>query len=336
MKSRYVCFEKKGVVEVKTEDVSLEGLAPWEVVVRNEASLVSAGTELANLNNLEGNTVYPGRTGYASIGRLLAVGDAVKDFKPGDRVFYAGNHTEVSRFLHGQDHQWGRLYPVPEELAPVDAVFGCLAEIAMIAPVLSGSDLNDTVAVFGLGVIGNLCGQIYMNMGARVIALDPVVQRCELAVKSGIGEVLSVPVGQQVSEIKRLTGGAGAQICVDAAGHSAVISACVAAVAMRGQVIILGAPRVPVQGNLTEVFHDVFKRGIVVRGGHMWQLPAYDLRGSKKTVAWGYRVMFEWIRSGKLKVSHLRSHVSKLADAPGLYRGLQENKDKYWGVVFEY
>jgi len=336
MKSQYVVFDRQGVVSAGTEDVSLENLSPWEVVVKNEASLVSAGTELAGLHNLEGATVYPSRSGYASIGRLLAVGEAVRDFKVGDRVFYAGKHCQVSRFLHGQDHQWGRLYPVPESLSSIDAVFVCLAEIAMIAPVLSGADLNDTVAVFGLGLVGNLCGQIYRNMGARVIGLDPVRQRCDLAVQCGIETVLSVPAEEQVSAVKKITADTGAQITVDAAGHPSVALNCVAATAMFGKTVLLGSPRAKVTGDLTALLHDIFIRGITLRGAHMWQLPSHDLRGAKKTVSWGYRAMFDWMLSGKLKVSPLRSHTAKLSDAAEVYRGLAESRDRYWGVVFEY
>jgi threonine dehydrogenase-like Zn-dependent dehydrogenase len=306
------------------------------VVIRNEASLVSAGTELAVLHNQEFNVTYPVRSGYASVGRLLAAGEAVKDFKIGDRVFYAGKHARIQRFLHGQDHQWGRLYPVPEGISSIDAVFVCLAEIAMVAPILSAPDPADTVAVFGLGVIGNLSAQIFKTMGCRVIGLDPVVQRCKLAEKVGIDTVLSVPADQQVAAVKKLTNGAGASITVDAAGHSAVIRTCVPATALLGQVVLLGAPRLSFNGDLTEVFHDVFERGITVRGGHMWQLPAFDLRGAKKTVAWAYRSLFGWIQSGKIQVSPLRSHTARITDAPEIYNGLKENKEKYWGVVFEY
>ena len=335
MKSRYVVFEKQGAVSVKTEEVSLDGLAPWEVVVRNEASLVSAGTELATLHNHESSVTYPVRSGYASVGRLLAAGEAVKDFKPGDRVFYAGKHAEVQRFLHGQDHQWGRLYPVPEGISSEDAVFVCLAEIAMMAPLLAEPDPGDTVAVFGLGVIGNLSAQVFGQMGCSVIGLDPLGRRCELAKKTGIGTVLAVPADQQVAAVKKMTG-TGARIAVDAAGHSAVVRSCVASVGLFGKVILLGSPRLPFSGDLTEVFHDIFLRGITMRGGHMWQLPAHDLRGAKKTVAWAYRTLFDWMLAGKIRVAPLRSHTAAIMDAPEIYRGLMEDKENYWGVVFRY
>ena len=141
------------------------------MVVQNEATLISAGTELAGLYGDEPSATYPSRSGYAAIGRLIAKGEAVGDFAIGDRVFYAGSHASAQRFLHGQNHQWGRLYPVPEGIAPEDAVFVCLAEIAMTAPNVTTLDIGDTVAVFGLGLIGILAAQLYQLKGARVLAV---------------------------------------------------------------------------------------------------------------------------------------------------------------------
>jgi len=307
-----------------------------EVLVRNEASLISAGTELANLHNLTGNVEYPCRSGYASVGRVLSVGDAVSDFKAGDRVFYAGKHAEHQRFEHGQDHQWGRLYPVPDSIPSNEAPFVCLAQIAMVAPMLSTVHAGDTVAVFGLGVIGNLCAQLYRVMGCRVIGLDPVAKRCELARQTGISLTVDCPVEQQVDAVKELTGGAGAEITVDAVGHAAVGRSCVAATALLGQVLILGTPRSPLPGDLNQVFHDVHMRGITVRGAHMWQFPAFDVRGAKLTVPRAYRTIYNWMDEGALKVKPLLSHAVPLDRAPEVYERLMSDRDTYWGVVFTY
>jgi len=323
-------------VEVKSEDISIDNLDPMEVVIRTETSLVSAGTELARLNGMEAGTGFPVRPGYASVGTILAKGSGVGDFNIGDRVFYAGKHCEIQRFLHGQDHQWGRLYPVPAGIPSADAVFVCLAEIALVAPVLSELTPGDTVAVFGLGVIGNLAAQIYRNLGARVIGLDPVAKRCALAEKAGIDITSSCPASEQVATVKKLTDNHGAAITVDAVGHSAIIRNCIQATSLFGQIMLLGTPRAPLTGELTDVFLDIHSRGLVVRGAHMWQFPAFDVRGVKKTVPWAYRMLFDWMKNGRLEVGLLRSHIAKPAEAPRIYEGLQNARDQYWGVVFDW
>jgi threonine dehydrogenase-like Zn-dependent dehydrogenase len=336
MKAEYIVFTEKGVVAVETEEVTEGNLAPFEVLMRNEVTHVSAGTELARLNGMEQGQDFPARPGYAAIGRIVAKGASVDDFEVGQRVLYSGKHCSAQRFEHGQDHQWGRLYPVPDELASEDAAYGCLAQIAMTAPLLTGCELGDTVAVFGLGVVGNFCAQWYRHMGARVIALDPVAQRCELARQVGMDTVLDVPPDKQVEAVMELTDGKGATTTVDAAGHSAVVANCVAATALFGQVALLGSPRAVYECNMTETLRNIHQSGLVVRGAHMWHFPALDVREVKHTVASNYRTVFKMIADGALSIKPLQSHVVQPEDAQAVYDGLQHKRDEYVGVVFQW
>src|ERR1700678_3817368 len=81
-------------------EVELPSPAPNQVLVETEVSAVSAGTELAvytgthqwlkdpNLPDWK----FPFRSGYSAAGVVLAVGSAVPDWRPGDRVSYPGNN----------------------------------------------------------------------------------------------------------------------------------------------------------------------------------------------------------------------------------------------------
>lgn len=337
MNATYVRFPAAGKVEVATETVSTEGLGPQEVIVRSETSIISAGTELARLHGRDTEPVaWPFRPGYGVIGRVEQVGPAVRDFKPGDRVFFAGKHASVQRFQHGQDHQWGRLYPAPASMDPVVAAFGCMAEIAFTAPAITELHPGDTVAVFGLGLVGNLAAQLYRLQGARVIGLDPVEARCMVARAVGIDEVIAVPAAGQKDAVRKLTGGRGADVTVDAAGHAAVIRTAVTATRKYGQVVLLGTPREPVQGNLAEVFVDIHRDGLVVRGAHMWRWEAAELKTVKRTVSWAFATVFDYLASGRLKVAELASHVIKPDGARDAYRGLAEERDKYFAAVIDW
>lgn len=336
MQTRTIEFSAPGVVAVGEEEIATDNLGEWEVIVQNEVSLVSAGTELARLHGLEPDLTFPFRPGYACIGHVVDKGAAVDDFEIGQRVFYAGKHASAQRFRHGQNHQWGRLYTVPDALPSEAAIFGALAGIAMTAPCVTALDLNDTVAVFGLGLVGNLAAQLYHLMGARVIALDPIAKRCELARAAGLQNVVSVAPEEQVAAVVEQSGGKGAHVTVDAVGHSAVIANCIAATALFGQVILLGTPRAPQQDEMTPLWHAIHTNGLTVRGAHMWRFPAAALREAKKTVPWGYATMFDLIVSGKLQIAPLRSHLARPEDAPQMYDGLHRDRENYWGVVFDW
>src|SRR5581483_11805988 len=80
---------------------------PGEVVVQAIASGISAGTELLvyrgevppdlplDLPTLAGSFRYPIKYGYASVGRVAAVGVAVRDRAPGDLVFALHPHQSA-------------------------------------------------------------------------------------------------------------------------------------------------------------------------------------------------------------------------------------------------
>lgn len=336
MQSTYIEFTSKNVVEVKTEEIATDNLSPMEVVITNEASVISAGTELARLQGREDGMGFPARPGYGAVGRITAAGEGVTDLKVGDRVFYAGDHASVQRFTHGEDHQWGYLFPVPDGVDSVDATMGCMAEIAMTAPNVTELALNDTVAVFGLGLVGILAAQLYALRGARVIGVDPVPHRCELARQVGIETVVDVPPDKQVEAVRAATGGEGALVTCDATGLTPAVQNCINSTALYGQVVLLGTPRAAYEGNVTQPLNAVHMNGLVVRGAHMWRYPVRTTRTTPRSVEWAFGTTFDLIRTGKLKVHELISHVITPDQAPETYDGLTNRRDEYVGAVIRW
>lgn len=338
MENKYVVFTEKGVVEIKEEEIDVTNLKATEVVIENEASIISAGTELALLFATDTNIgqAFPARPGYGTIGRIVAVGEGIKDYKPGDRVFCAGKHAFVQRFTHEQIQQWEHLFKVPEDMSPVEATLGCMAQIAITAPNITDLKYGDTVAVFGLGMVGLLAAIMYKLKGARVIGIDPVKERCELARKVGIDILVNCDPQEQIEAVKKLTNGNGAEVTVDAVGHSAVIMNCIKSTAALGQIILLGSPRADMEGNLTEVFWDVHLNGKTIKGAHMYHFPLLSDRGSKYSVSWNFQTVFNLIKEKKIDASQLISHVIKPEEAPKAYEGLISKKNEYTCVVIDW
>lgn len=289
---------------------------------------------MARLHGLEGN--FPARPGYGSIGRIEAKGEGVKEFNIGDRVFYAGKHASLQRFKHGENHQWAYLFPVPEDMDPVEASVGCMAQIAMTAPNVTELKLGDKVAVFGLGMVGILAAMLYRLRGAEVIGVDPVKERCELAQNMGIHTVVNVAADRQVEEIMKLTENKGAEVTVDAAGHSAVVCNCIKAAALFGQVVLVGSPRASYVTDINPAFWDIHKKGLTVKGAHMWRMPVNEQRGCSMSVEWAFKTVFELIRNRQLDVKPLISHVIKPEQAVEAYNGLENQKELYTCVVIDW
>lgn len=78
---------------------------------------------------------------------------------------------------------------------------------------------GDTVAVLGLGPVGQFCARIAVHLGARVFGIDPVPERRALAAKYGV-EVYE-PAEDTTGTIREATGGRGPDAVVDAVGMEA-------------------------------------------------------------------------------------------------------------------
>jgi threonine dehydrogenase-like Zn-dependent dehydrogenase len=77
------------------------------------------------------------------------------------------------------------------------------------------------VAIFGLGPIGQMSSRIARQRGARVIAVDLVPERIEMARRRGI-EVLNAKDHDDVpAAIRQLTDGRGTDSAIDAVGMEA-------------------------------------------------------------------------------------------------------------------
>lgn len=336
MNSTYIEFTDIGKVTVKQETVDTSKLAPDEVIIQNEASIISTGTELARLYGLEKNVTLPFRPGYGSIGRIIEKGSNIQDYDIGDRVFYAGTHSRIQRFKHQQGHQWGHLFPVPDSLDPVVASIGCMAQIAMTAPNVTELKMGDNVAVFGLGLVGLLAAQLYKLMGANVIGIDPVKERCDIAREVGIDHIIDVEPGAQAEAIFKLTNGHGADVTVDAVGHSGVVLNCISSTAAFGQVILLGSPRETFNTDITPYLFDIHEKGAVIRGAHMWRYPVTPQRGQAMSVEWSFQTIFDLMSSEKLLIKPLISHIISPRNAPEAYQGLRENQKQFSCVVIDW
>jgi threonine dehydrogenase-like Zn-dependent dehydrogenase len=86
-----------------------------------------------------------------------------------------------------------------------------------------GTNASETVVVSGGGTIGLVTAAAAIGMGARVIVVDPIKKRRDIALKLGAAEVVDA-MDNPVERIKELTGGKGAELVVEASGHDASVA----------------------------------------------------------------------------------------------------------------
>jgi threonine dehydrogenase-like Zn-dependent dehydrogenase len=211
-----------------------------------------------------------------------------------------------------------------------------MATVALVALWDAQLRGNPWVAVFGLGPVGNIAAQAFDVRGCRVIGIDPLGARRVLAQQCGIPHVIGGSPEEVQAAIADITAGQLAGISIDAVGHAGVIRQAIGATAPFGQVVLLGTPRVPMQGNITEMWTDVHMRMITVRGALEWSLPAYSAPGGQDSQQSKQEMIFDWIRRGKLLIEPLISHRLQPTQIKAAYEGLLNEPESFFGVLLDW
>ncbi|QHW31413.1 zinc-binding alcohol dehydrogenase [Paenibacillus rhizovicinus] len=337
MEIKQVVVTGQNAVELQTFDLN-EQVGPDEVLIDTEYTFISAGTELANYTAKDANVLkpgnwnsYPWKSGYANVGIVRKTGADVTKAKVGQRVYTFGKHA--SAIIANQQEL---LIEVPADISPAIAASSRMAGVAATSIILSEIPHHAWVAVFGLGMVGNLAAQMFQNLGCRVIGIEPNEHRRQLADRCGLTTTIGGSNEDVREQIKAITGGKLAHITVDAVGHSSVVMQALRSTATFGQIVLLGSPRVPVEGNLTELLSAVHVRWITMRGGLEWCLPVYSELPNVVSLHSKQQLVFDWIREGKLALEPQISHYVHPGRIKEAYDGLLHEPETFTGVVLDW
>jgi threonine dehydrogenase-like Zn-dependent dehydrogenase len=212
-----------------------------------------------------------------------------------------------------------------------------------------------TLAVFGLGPIGQMTARIAKLYGARVIGVDSVPERLDLARQWDVEVVDTSAVDDVPQAILDLTGGRGADGTVDAVGMEAHGSPLAeAAIGLVGR--LPDAIAKPVTDRLavdrlkalTDCIKSVRRGGTVsvsgVYGGEVSPLPMMEMFDRGITMRLGQCHVKRWTDdiikvldkdSDVLGVETFATHRLPLDEAPAAYAMFQEKKDGCVKVVLK-
>lgn len=206
-----------------------------------------------------------------------------------------------------------------------------------------GIEPGDTVAVWGCGPVGQFTIQSCWMLGAeRVIAIDRVPERLELARTKGRAEVLNFEKDNVLERLKEMTNGRGPDRCVDAVGCEAHAAGFVGAVYDKVKSSVTSTPD---RGYvLHEAIMSCRKAGTVsvpgAYGGYPDKLPFGAFMNKGLTMKTGQthmqrymKPLLEKIESGLIDPSYIITHRVKLADAPKAYANFRDKVDGCIKVV---
>ena len=204
---------------------------------------------------------------------------------------------------------------------------------------------GDTVAVWGAGPVGQFCMQSAWLLGAgRVIAIDRVAERLEMARTKSRAEVIDFSEGSVYERLMEMTNGRGPDRCIDAVGLEAHGAGSLDAIYDKAKaMLLLETDRAHV---LREAIRCCRKGGTIsVPGVYLGvadKIPLGPLMNKALTIKTGqthvpryYERLLRHIQNGDIDPSFVITHIEPLEKAPELYRTFREKKDGCIKVVLK-
>ncbi len=329
MQAQRVVWPSRAKVDVET--FTLPALGDDEVLVATDATLISPGTErafLLGLPNAQGG--YPSRPGYSNIGTVIEVGNAVTNFKVGERVASTQGHT--SHFVTAPN----RLLKVASADVPSEeAVFFNLGAISLQGVRKARIELGEATLVLGQGLIGLLALQLSKLNGALpVIAADLTDSRLELAKSIGADVTLNPEDTNFSEQLNAVTNGNGPAVVIEATGHPDAVSTALDVAGWGARLVLLASTR----GETPKVnfYRDVHKKGLILYGAHNAVRPRQESSPNYWTLKDDSRLLLTLIAEKRFDVAPLISHRVPGEEAPKAYQLLMEWNPGLLGVVLQW
>jgi predicted dehydrogenase/threonine dehydrogenase-like Zn-dependent dehydrogenase len=262
-------IDRKG--RVRVIDLPEPHVGPEQVLVQNAYSLISSGTELGTIAKTPAELVRqtitdpwmrhvvrqtvlatgPGQTarrvwqemtmpreiGYSAAGRILAFGENVEGLQLGQGVAYAATgHAElVAPHLN-------HIVPVPDAVELSHAAFVTVGGIVIQALRRAEIQFGETIAVYGLGLLGQVCARVAKAAGCVVVGIDIDEQRNELAKSAGM-ELVANPsktdIKRQIMDFTQKHGVDATIICASTDSDT-VINTAMEITRRQGRVVVVG------------------------------------------------------------------------------------------------
>ena len=209
-------------------------------------------------------------------------------------------------------------YALPKDLPFEHAALIEAVSIAVHAANRSAIKLGDTAVVVGSGMIGLLVLQAVRLAGcARVIAVDLEDRKLEIAKSLGADFTLNPKSCDVVAEVRKLTGGQGADVAFEVVGATPTVKTAIESTRKGGSITLVGnlAPNVelPLQAVVTR------------------ELTIYGSCASNGE----YPECIEYLRRGDIKVQPLITATATLEDGPEWFARLYAGEPGAMKVVLQ-
>jgi predicted dehydrogenase/threonine dehydrogenase-like Zn-dependent dehydrogenase len=279
--------------------------------------------------------------GYSAAGVVVEVGSEVDGFQLGDLVACAGagvaNHAEMI------DVPVNLAVKLPTGLSTLESSSVAVGSIALQGVRRASPTLGESIAVLGLGLLGQITTQMLRVNGCRVIGVDLDADRVQLALANGMNFGINPSLEDLVERVQKLTGGFGADavIVTAATSSSELISQAMQACRKKGRIVLVGD--VGLNLNREDFYAKELDFLISCSYGPGRYDPLYEENGQDYAlpyVRWTEnRNMEEYLRllaEGRISLERLEPKVYPLDQATEAYESLKQPGKKPLLVLFSY
>ncbi|MEO4052552.1 zinc-binding alcohol dehydrogenase [Solibacillus sp. CAU 1738] len=313
-----------GNVEVVKQQIP--ELAPAYVLVKTKYTAISPGTEMLLLGNSIDNSL---RLGYSAVGEVVEVGEQVDNVEVGDIVAcYGAPYVGHSSFLHVPKTLVAK---VPAHIPMQNAAFAAHGTIAIHAIRKANLQFGESVAIVGLGVLGQMIAKICSAAAYEVIAYDKMAERAAMIDgHNGIKAFSTIEDFERA--IADTTNGFGVDAVLLCAGgkRSETTRRSLSWIRKQGKVVIVGD--VEPDFDREDMFSKEAEITISRAGGPGRYDPIYEQQAVD--YPYGYirwtegRNLQEFIRllaNKRIDVAPFISSIESVDDAPLVYKNLMKN-----------
>ncbi len=277
--------------------------------------------------------------GYSSAGTIVALGEGMQGFKVGDRVACGGGNHAV----HAEYEVVPRnlLAKMPEGIDFDEAAFTTLGSVALHGLRLAAPQLNDTVLVIGLGLLGLMEVQIAKAAGCRVMGMDISGSKIALAKQFGVNACTRAEIEALTPEFTRGRGYDHVLICAGSKDNDSITLAgqlC----RDRGQVTAIGAVGLTIP---RKIYYEKELRVVVSRSyGPGRYDNAYEEKGQDYPIGFvrwtegrNMEAFLDLIADGKMNVKALISHRIPIEEGEKAYELITGKLgEPFLGVLLQY
>ena len=360
--------------DLQVVDIPQPALRPQGILVRNVASVVSAGTEklmmdlagkslmgkararpdlvrqVVNKARVDGvMEAYRAATarldtpvplGYSCAGEVIGVGKDVAEFHVGESVACIGasyaSHSEVVSVPRNLAVR------VPEGVPLEEAAFCGVGAIALHAVRTADPRLGDRVAVVGLGLLGLLAVQLLKASGCSVFGVDLDLRKVALAKDLGCGEG-ATPGEDAVVKAREYSHGTGMDsVLIFASGEgNEAVELAAEMVREGGRLVVPGMVKLDLPRGL--FYEKQIKFEVSRSAGPGMFDPQFQQKGVDYPlpyVRWTARRNVEqfvsMVASGAVNLKSIITHRFPIRDAAEAYEMLTGKGAQQIGVVLDY